>query len=567
MYACYDADTMIKSTPSPRRVADVLVECLQLVGIDRIYCVPGESYLPLLDALHNHSTIDVVTCRHEGGAGMAAVADAKLTGRLGAVAVSRGPGMANAAIAIHVAQQDAVPLLVLVGQVERHNLGRGAFQEVDYGRMFAGVTKWVGQVDDPDRAPEVLARSAAIACAGTPGPCLVILPEDMLSEICSQPALPRLARPESAASEAALERVAQALTAARRPVVLAGGVDRSYGFRKALSQFAERWEVPVAVTNKNQDLFANDHELWLGHIGYFPNPDLAATLSAADLILAINTELGDVDTQNYRLPRPGIATAPLMHVHPDPAVLGRLFAAEVAVATTGLTFLQQMLARPAHVPQRLDWLSTVAETRRRMAASPVAASTFAAVVQAVDEVIGPDAVITLDAGNFSVWVHRLLRFGGRRQLIAAACGAMGIAVPAAVAASLRCPQQPVIAFVGDGGFLMSGNELATAIAVRANMKIIIANNASYSTIRMYQERAYPARVSGTDLVNPDFSAFAESFGALGLRVTSADQAGVVVRQAMAHDGPCVVDVACEVEQILPASTISSIRQAAGAALP
>jgi acetolactate synthase-1/2/3 large subunit len=553
-----------KTSPPTRRAADALVESLHLMGIDRMFCVPGESYLALLDALHGHSAIDVVTCRHEGSAGMAAVADAKLTGRLGAVAVSRGPGMGNLTIAIHLAQQDAVPLLVLVGQVERPNLGRGAFQEVDYARMFSGMAKWVGQIDDASRAPEVLARAAGIACAGTPGPCLVILPEDMLSDPCVQPALPRLSAPQSSAPWSALVEVSQLLRSAHKPVIIAGGVDRSAALREKLQQFAERWQLPVAVTNKNQDLFDNHHPLWMGHVGYFPNPDLAAALSEADLIVAINTELGDVDTQNYRLPKPGIGVVPLVHVHPDPAVLGRLFAAQVAIATTGIEFLGQMLAMSegGHLTKRPSWLTTVEATRRRISEGPVSKSPYAQVVRAIDEVAGPDAIFTVDAGNFSVWVHRLVQFGGRRELVAAACGAMGIAVPAALAGALRFRSRPVIAFVGDGGFLMTGNELATAVAQQANVKIFVANNSSYSTIRMYQERTFPGRVKGTSLVNPDFAAFAASFGALGLKVTSIDDATNVVREAMAHDGPCVVDVACDVEHILPAATITSIRQQA-----
>lgn len=548
-----------------RRVADALAESMRLQGIDRLFCVPGESYLPLLDSLHNAASTSVVTCRHEGGAGLAAVADAKLTGRLGAVAVSRGPGVSNVTIAIHVAQQDSVPLLVIIGQVEAAHLGRGAFQEIDYARMFGGIAKWVGQVDVAERAPEVLARAAAIACAGTPGPCLVILPEDVLSQPCIAPALPRLATPASAAPLDALTAATQALRVARRPLIIVGGLDRTHSFRQALMRFAEHWKVPVVVTNKNQDLFPNDHELWLGHVGYFPNAELAKAMNAADLLIAVNTELGDVDTQNYRLPQPGIGRVPLVHVHPDPDVAGRLFAATVSVAAPGATFLEHMAISHGGALKRAPWLRTVAAVRHRMSASPVTPSAFKSTVEAIDEAAGSDAVITLDAGNFSLWVHRLIRFGGGRELVAAACGAMGMAVPGALAAGLRHPGRPVFAFVGDGGFLMSGNELATAMAAGANIKVVVANNRSYSTIRMYQERSFPGRISATNLVNPDFAAFANAFGALGLRVDSPEQAAGVVRQALAHHGPCVIDVSCDVEQILPSSTISGIRRAHAAA--
>jgi len=546
-----------------RRVADAVIECLELQGVDRLFCVPGESYLPVLDALANRKTIHVVTCRHEGGAGFAAVGDAKLTGRLGVVAVSRGPGMTNAAIAVHLAQQDSVPLLVLVGQVDTPNLGRGAFQEVNYAQMFAGIAKWVGEINQPNRAPEVIARACSVARSGTPGPCIVVLPEDVLSEQCTTAALRPLASPQASATEAALGEFVKLLEAANRPIIITGGVERTDVFSKALRQFAEAWHVPVALTNKNQDLFPNNHPLWAGHIGYFPGSDVATSIAASDLIIAINSELGDVDTQNYKLPAPGTGARRLIHVHPNADVLGRLYSTDLAVAASGSAFLAQLNKMPAPGPTKDEsWLRTVAEARHRVRSAPLAESAYAAVVQAVGDGTPDDSVITIDAGNFSIWVHRLLCFGSGRRMLAAACGPMGISVPAALAAALRLPQTPVIAFVGDGGFLMTGNELATAVAENANVKIIVANNGSFSTIRMYQEKFYPGRISATKLVNPDFAALANAFGARGFRVTSAQEAPAIVREALSHLGPCVIDVACDVEQILPAQTISDIRRSA-----
>ena len=548
---------------SSRRVADAVVECLEAQGVDRIFCVPGESYLPVLDALATRQNIDVVTCRHEGSAGLAAVGDAKLTGKLGVVAVSRGPGMTNASIAVHLAQQDSVPLLVLVGQVDTPNLGRGAFQEVNYAQMFSGIAKWVGEISQSEQAPEIIARACAVARSGTPGPCIVVLPENVLSEQCTAEALHPLALPQSSTGQAALSQTVDLLKAAKKPVIIAGGVERTEVFTNTLLRFAEAWKVPVALTNKNQDLFPNEHPLWLGHIGYFPGSDVATGIAAADLIIAINTELGDVDTQNYKVPAPGVRTRRLVHVHPDPDVLGRLYATEVAVSTTGSAFLEQManLAPPEYSGDD-SWLRQVVDARQRVRSSPLADSAYSAVVQAIGDATPNESVITIDAGNFSTWVHRLLSFGSGRRMLSAACGAMGIAVPAALAASLRLRHTPVVAFVGDGGFLMTGNELATAVAERANLKIIVANNGSYSTIRMYQEKFYPGRPSATKLVNPDFAVLAAAFGARGFRVSSAQEAQSVVREALLHAGPCVIDVACDVEQILPGQTISDIRRAA-----
>lgn len=546
------------------RTADVLVDTLIHHGVDRAFSVPGESFLPALDALLDRPQIDLVTCRHEGSAALAAVADARLTGRPGVLFVSRGPGMANAGIGVHVAQQDALPLVVFVGQVDRPNLGRDAFQEVDYARMFGGVAKWVGEVLHADHAAEVVARAFAVAQAGTPGPVLVVLPEDVLAEPCATPARKLGAPAHAAPAPKELCEVAAFVATAQRPVMVVGGESRSAGFRDALLTFSEGWQMPIALTNKNQDLFANDHPHWLGHLGFFVSPSVATLLQQADLVLAVGTRLGDVTSQGFTFPSQQPEPQPLIHVYPDPNAIGRHFSTTQAVVSTGHAFLRAMngLARPSF-PARAGWLAQVAQARELAhgwdAARTPEADVFGHVVQALAASLAHDAIVTLDAGNFSTWVHRVLRFRRTQRLLSAACGAMGMGVPAALAASLRHPQRQVLAFCGDGGFLMTGNELATAVGRGLPLKIVVANNGAYGTIRSYQERQFPRRVSGTALHNPDFAALAQAYGAGGFRVAQSSEAVAQVARFLAHPGAAVLEVVCDIEQIMAATTLSALR--------
>ncbi len=546
------------------RVADALVDTLVQHGVDRAFSVPGESFLPVLDALLDRPQIDLVTCRHEGSAALAAVADARLTERPGVLFVSRGPGMSNASIGVHVAQQDALPLVVFVGQVDRPNRGRDAFQEVDYARMFGGVTKWVGEVSHADHAGEVVARAFAAAVSGTPGPVLVVLPEDVLTEACATPARAPGSPAHAAPAPKEMSEVAAFLAAAQRPVMVVGGECRKAGFRDALLTFSETWQMPVALTNKNQDLFSNDHPHWVGHLGFFVSPSVATLLQQADLVLAVGTRLGDVTSQGYTFPSQQPRPQALIHVYPDANAIGRHFSTLQAVVSTGHAFLRAMnsLTRPAF-PARAGWLEQVAQARELAhgwdPARTPEADVFGHVVQALSAHMACDAIITLDAGNFSTWVHRVMRFHRTQRLLSAACGAMGMGVPAALAAALRHPQRQVLAFCGDGGFLMTGNELATAVGRGLSLKIVVANNGAYGTIRSYQERQFPRRVSGTALHNPDFAALARAYGAGGFRVANASDAAEQVAQFLAHPGAAVLEVVCDIEQIMAATTLSALR--------
>lgn len=546
------------------RAADLAADCLAGLGFDRMFCVPGESYLALLDALYGRDDIDLVICRHEGGAGLMAVADAKITGRPGLVAVSRGPGASNASIAVHAAQQDGVPLVLLVGQVARHEKYLGAFQEVDYGAFFGSMAKGVWEVDDASRLPEILARAHQVAMSGTPGPVVVSLPEDMLEDRTDAAPLPAPAVARSAPAAADLDRAADLIAAAERPLIIAGGGCASPEGRRALARAAEALNAPVALTFKFQHIFDNASPQYAGHLGFkIPKAQVEA-LQKADLIIAVGTRLGDTPTQNYTLPKAPIPDQPLIHVHADPAVPGRVHHAALPVAADPALFLTALAAR--NLPQpvaRAEWTAGIHATAVQIAdrqPQPRADGLeFGHMVKALAAHAPKDMALSLDAGNFSAWVHCLWPFDGATDCVGAVGGAMGMGAPGAVAACLRRDDRRAIAFVGDGGVLMTGNELATGIAAGAKPIVVISNNGTYATIRMHQERDYPARISGTDLVNPDFAAWGAAFGALAIKVTTPQEASDAAARAFAHDGAVVIEVMSSAEAISPFATVTQLR--------
>lgn len=546
------------------RAADLVVECLRAEGADRLFCVPGESYLALLDALHGQSAIEVVVCRHEGGAGFMALADAKLTGRPGLVAVSRGPGASNVAVAVHAAEQEGAPMVVLVGQVARHERGRHAFQEVDYGLMFGGLAKGTFEVGHAGQLAETVARAFHLARSGTPGPVVVALPEDMLGDETDGAVTGPLPVATGGPSPDDVGRAMELLSQSRRPLLIVGGMLAAPRGRTALKAAAERHGLPVAPTFKRQELFDNDSPLFAGHLGFkIPRVHVDALLQA-DLILAVGTRLGDVPSQGYRLPRAPAPEQPLIHVHPDPSVIGRVFKTELPLACDAGAFLEALAAQPATADAaREEWaarLNGVARSLRRYAPQrhPDGID-FGAMVAPIAAHAPRDSIVVTDAGNFSGWVHQIWPWDGRAQALGSAGGAMGLGVPGAVAASLRFPERTVIGFVGDGGLMMTGNELATGIAHGARPKIVVASNGTYGTIRLHQERDYPGRTVGTDLRNPDFAAWGRAFGAKAWTVTTAEQAEVVARDMLAEDGPVVVDVRTSLEAISPFTTITKLR--------
>lgn len=546
------------------RAADLLAECLAAQGFDRLFCVPGESYLALLDALIG-SSVETVVCRHEGGAGLMAVADAKLTGRPGLCAASRGPGATNLSIAVHLAQQDAVPLVALIGQVARWERGLGAFQEVDYGRFFGEMAKGVWEVNDAGRLPETLARAVKLAKSGTPGPVVIALPEDMLSDETDARPIGPLPVPVAPPGAEAVSRAAAMLARAERPLIIAGSGCASPEGRAALARAAEAHGIPVALTFKWQHIFDNASPLYAGHLGFKIPAAQVEALKGADLILAVGTRLGDTPTQGFQLPLAPEPAQPLIHVHPDADMIGSVFRTELGVAADPAAFLAALAERNAEVPAaRRDWAAKVNGVTRKIADRPPQPRAdgveFGWIVKALAERAPKDAVLTMDAGNFSGWIHALWPWDGTGDVIAAVGGAMGLGVPAAIAASLRAPGRRAIGFTGDGGVLMTGAELATAAATGARPIIVISDNGTYGTIRLHQEKAYPGRVHGTALKNPDFAAWARSFGALGVTVETPEAAGPAVEAALAHDGPAVIHVKASAEAISPYVTISDLRK-------
>jgi len=537
------------------RVADVLVGTLAAYGVNRAYCVAGESFLAALDALYG-SPIDVVTCRHEASAAFAALADGKLTGRPGVCLVNRGPGASNAAIAIHAARQDAAPLLLIVGQVPRGEIGRDGFQEMDYHLSFADQAKGVWTLHDARHAGEMTTRALRACTQGTPGPAVLVVPEDLFAESAPEPpagAAIRASSPSAFPVPETVTEVARNLSRACRPLLLGGGLlAAAPGGRQALQRAAERLMLPVVVSNKHQDLIDNRHPLYGGHLHIATQGWQRELFAATDLLLAVGSRLDAVTTQGHMLPAAPIPGQPLVHVYPDPQRLGQASQPTYAICCDPVAFLN-LLAREADrhpavpVTERRDWIERLrdAETRNSTWSplpSPGDGLPFGAVVAALGTLADENAVITVDAGNFTSWVHRYYRFAEGGTLLGMGCGAMGFGVPSGLAAALRYPTRQVITFVGDGGFLMTGTELATAVRHHARLVIIIADNGSYGTIRQHQERAYPGRVMATDLHNPDFAALASAYGGYGMAVEDESELIPVLKAALSCDGPVVVSV-------------------------
>ena len=546
------------------RAADHMARVLAGLGADRMFCVPGESYLSFLDALHDQTAIDTVVCRHEGGAAMMAVADAKLTGKPGLLAVSRGPGATNASIGLHLAQQDAVPLVCLIGQVARFERGRGAFQEVDYTQMFGGIAKGVWEVTEGGKLAETVARAWAMALSGTPGPVVIALPEDMLSDPVDGATLPAPVRvPRAAPAPQDITRAAELLAGAKRPLIIAGGGLDNQAGRKALAAVAQAHGVPVALTFKHQEIFDNGSPLYAGHLGFKIPAPLVKTLQQADLILAIGTRMGDTPSQGYRLPKAPKPDQPFVHVWPDPDVLGQVFETDLPIAADPALFCDALAAMPGDAPsERADWAAEVNGMARKIAAFDAGDQhdglNFGAVALELAKQAPHDSIVVTDSGNFSGWVHLTWPWDGTQQAIGAVGGAMGLGVPGAVAAALRNPDKTVLGFAGDGGLLMTGNELATAMAKGAKPKIVVSDNGTYGTIRLHQERDHPNRVSGTDLVNPNFAAWAEAFGMKGFTIAQGDDIASIVGAFLAHDGPALLSVRSSAEAISAYITISGL---------
>jgi acetolactate synthase I/II/III large subunit len=544
------------------RAADLIVKCLEAHGIERVYCVPGESYLALLDAFYG-SSIKIIICRHESGAGFMAVAEARMTGKPAVFLVSRGPGATNGSIAIHVAEQDATPVLLFIGQVSRTERSRGAFQEVDYTQFFGGMAKGIYEVHDGNKIGEIVTRSLRLANEGKPGPVIISLPEDVLSDEAGEtvPAPFPLAVAHHGASDIAA--IQAMIEVASKPIIVAGAMLRGAKGAAALHRFAEALRIPVAVTWKNQDIFDNGSPLYAGHLGFGNPPMHRQVLANADLIIAVGTRLGDVASLNYTFPAAPEPKQKLIHIYPDGEPIGKIFRTDLGLIADPAAVLSDLAAHPRVVSSaRESWSSSindfVREFQRFTSPEPNDAVDFGKVVVSIAAQAPENAIITTDAGNMSTWVHRHWEMTPKNTLLGAIAGAMGFGVPTAVAAAIVDSTRMAITFVGDGGMLMTGQELATAVQHGASPKIVISDNGIYGTIRTHQEKHYPHRVSGTDLVNPDFTLWARSFGVFTVTIILGDNIDAKVKEFLDHDGAAVLHVKSSTEALSAFTTMSSL---------
>ncbi len=546
-----------------RTVSRLLADSLEAHDIDLIYCVPGESYLGLTDALADKNSMQLIVCRHEGGAAFMAVADGRLRDRAGVAVVSRGPGLANAMVAIHTAYHDATPLVMLVGQVERKDFGRLALQEQNYSRLLSDITKLVIEVNEPEQASEAIARAFHVAESGLPGPVAVILPEDLFDETTDAPV--DAPRPKVHAGPRAedLDRLVAMLAAAERPLVYVGGAMAADAVADPrafddLARFAEEWVVPVSPTHRRPALFDAAHPHYGGYVGIRVPAAQIGEMKKSDLLLSLGERLTDTVSQSYAFPTAPQPQLPLVHVFPDPNEVGRVFRPDLGIPASPLAVIRALLARgrPEGAEKRRGWVGGLNAIHRKLMApewQPTSDGVnFAQVVVEIGKHLAPDAAVTSDAGNFSSFIHRYIGFKPGMSFLSSVVGAMGAGVPMAVAACLRDRNRQVVSFSGDGGTLMTGNELATARMYGVNPILVVSDNKSYGTISMHHINRYPGRpyAAATDLRNPDFAAWARSFGAEGIVISTEAEVAPKIAQAFAiKDRPVVIHVHSSAEQM------------------
>ncbi|WP_375284508.1 thiamine pyrophosphate-binding protein [Marinicauda pacifica] len=545
-----------------RSGAQHLVDALVAQGTDLAFGVPGESYLAVLDALvDDGDRIRFITCRHEAGAANMAEAYGKMTGRPGICMVTRGPGATHAAIGVHTAMQDSTPMILLIGQVARNMREREAFQEIEYRRFFADQCKWVAEIDDPARVPEFMARAYATAMNGRPGPVVLALPEDMLVETAEAAPVPRVEPARAAPSKDAIAEIKARLEAAERPFLLLGGGGWDAAAVNDARLFAERNGLPVGCTFRAKDYYDNTRPNYTGDVGIAPNPKLAARVRDSDLVIALGPRLGEMTTSGYTLFEAPVPRQSLIHIHPGAEELGRVFQPALAVnASIGeaARMLKSIrVENPAWAGQaeaahaEFEAFSTPVEVERGVNLSKVFAE--------LSGLVKKDAIVTNGAGNYAAWLHRFFKHRSYRTQLAPTSGAMGYGVPAGVAAKIMAPEREVISVNGDGCFLMCGQELATAMHYGANVIFIVVDNGAYGTIRMHQEREDPNRVSGTDLTNPDFKKFAESFGLYATTIEHEDEFGAAFKRARRAKRPAMIVIRGDIETIAPGRTLSQVR--------
>ena len=545
----------------------ILADTLVAQGIDHVFAVPGESYLDVLDGLYDvHKSLKLVTCRFEAGAVNMAEAYGKLTGRPAAAFVTRGPGACHGAIGVHVAMQDSTPMLLFVGQIPFDETDRDSFQEVDYRKMFAPLAKWVTQIDQASRIPELIAHAVDVATTGRPGPVVIALSEEMQKHIAEVPDLPRVPVSVAHPDPAAMEKMLAMLAKAQKPLAVLGGSCWTAEGRAAIQEFLSGNNIPVTTGFRRQATFDGTQSNFAGDLGVGADPGLLGKAKEADLILAIGTRLGEAVTQGYTLFDLAGAT-PIIHVHPDASEIGRVFRPALGITTDLNAFAKQARAMEPVRPRWAAWTAELRSLREAQRAVPNYRGKLnvAQAMRELEEMMTPDAIVTTDAGNFAGWATRFLNFSEDQRYIGPTNGAMGYSVPAAVGAKIAFPDRMVIGMVGDGGFMMTGQEIATAFHHGVAPIILVFNNQMYGTIRMHQERAYPGRVSGTALTNPDFCKYIEAFGGHGEVVTETGEFAPAFKRAVASGKPAVIELRTDPEQITTRATIADLRAASGKA--
>lgn len=548
-----------------RTGGQILADQLAIQGTDTVFCVPGESYLAVIDGLYNHAnSIRMINTRHEGGAANMAEAYGKLTGRPGICMVTRGPGATNASIGLHTAFQDSTPMILFVGQVGRDAIDREAFQEMDYRRVFGEMAKWVAEIEDARRIPEYISRAFHTALSGRPGPVVLALPEDMLTDLVEVADIAHPAKaPSIAPAPADMMALEARLAAAERPFMIVGGATWTQAAVKDIEAFAESHGIPVGASLRSQDCFDNRHANYAGDVGIAINPKLAQRIKDSDLLLVVGPRLGEMTTQGYTMidvPNPAMT---LVHVHPGASELGRVYLPDIAINARMPEFAAAARAMaPGGVKAREGWIMNArADYLERIKPTEVPGPVnLGKIVSYLNETLPEDAIITAGAGNYAVWAHRFFQHKSFRTQLAPTSGAMGYSVPAAISAKLTMPERTVVSFNGDGCFMMLGQELATAMQFNAPVIFIIVNNGMLGTIRMHQERTYPARVHATTLANPDFAALARAYGAFGEKVTRTEDFEAVFAAAQASGKAAVIEVVVDPEVLTPEQSLSAARK-------
>ena len=541
----------------------LIVDALVANGVKRVACVPGESYLAVLDALHD-TDIDVLVCRQEGGAAMMADCWGRLTGEPGICMVTRGPGATNASAGLHIARQDSIPMILFIGQVQRDAREREAFQEVEYRRAFTEVAKWVAEIDDARRIPEFVTRAFAVATSGRPGPVVLALPEDMLTEAVETVDAKAYVPVEAHPGRRQVEELARRLEAAERPLVILGGTRWSQESVAGFTAFAERWALPVSCSFRRQMLFDHTHPNYAGDSGIGINPVLGKEIREADLVILLGGRYSEMPSSTYSMLKVPYPQQALVHVYPDPSELGRVYRPDLAICAAPEDFVAALEGlSPKAAPRWAERTRSLHESYLKWSTPPQTGPggvQMGPIMAWLEENTPEDTIFTNGAGNYATWVHRFHRFRRFATQAAPTSGSMGYGLPAAVAAKQLFPEREVVCFAGDGCFMMHGQEFATAVRYDLPIITVVVNNGIYGTIRMHQEREYPGRVSATDLTNPDFAALARAYGGHGETVEATEDFAPAFLRARSSGKPAIIEVKLDPEAITPTRTLSDIRE-------